>query len=196
MFGFDTHHFAQAPRTPQPTWTSAACALTNLQSWDPQRGLDLWAASLNCTLNASTIPALAKAEYSASMNSTGWDVVEVVIHCDAELPAGMGCQAGAATAGFLEGLLTAQRTSDHLFNLLSHEGFLNAAGTAVDVDAPKWKDLLDYMEQQEQWMHAAALPLGQGVLSVAPALYAQQAGISPLGTPWARPPQPARPLCR
>ena len=155
---------------------AASCSLKALQHWNPQRPLDDWAASLSCALTTESQPH-ATAVYKPTMKSTGWDVFEAVIttagcSSDAEL----GCQAGAAAAGFLEGWLSAQRISDHLHNLLANSNFLSRS--TVNSSDPKWSALVAYEQEQESWTVRESSAPGDEVMSVVPYLYAQQAGIA------------------
>jgi hypothetical protein len=165
---------------------TARCSLTGLQQWDTHRDLDEWAGALRCQkwdlrhwdLSSATVKPLASAKYEPSMNVTGWDIFETVIAASGCQDNMIGCQAGAASAGFLEGSLMGPRISDHLWNLLADGGFLKSDESAVDLNAPEWIALEAYEKEQEKWVQSHSRTPGNGVMSVVPYLYAQQAGVA------------------
>ena len=163
-----------------PTPHVAHCSLTGLAEWDPARTLDEWAASLVCVLDNVSSPPHSSAAYEPTMNSTGWDTFDVVVlAAGCQQNASIGCQSGAASAGFLEGLLSAHRISDHLYNILAHGRFLRMDHSAVNESAPEWRRLVEYEAKQEAWLlsQVANAP-SDPQRSVLATLFAQQAGIA------------------
>ena len=131
--------------------------------------------------------ALANATYASTMNTTGWDEFRAAVPPDRfeEQPI-----ESAASVGYLEGSLGAQRISDFLYNTLVDQGLMEAGASAVNMSIAE--ELFAYEAAQEIWVavqiaYHATLDGSRGSVgatdaealwSVVAALYAQVAGIA------------------
>lgn len=117
--------------------------LGDLAKSDAAATIEEWSQKVLRCKKALPLESLASATYAPSMNLTGWDVFTATVTDanQAEEPV-----LSAASAGFLEGTLMAQRISDFLSNQMS--AFI--VDGVVDVD--QVEALFNWERKQEAWV--------------------------------------------
>lgn len=153
-------------------WWSSICSAGVLLR-DAPSTMEAWMESLNCTMLESS-GGLASAAYNASMDTTGWDVLEIHVNASNQ---NTEPELSAAAAGFLEGSLMAQRVSDFVFN--TYADYLDGNST---INASWAAPFFGWQQNQEAWALAqiASPPAGEDaqLWSTVELLYSQLAGLA------------------
>mmetsp|Transcript_16414 Transcript_16414/g.43008 ORF Transcript_16414/g.43008 Transcript_16414/m.43008 type:complete len:595 (+) Transcript_16414:122-1906(+) len=162
----DTHGTCSAPVLLRDAHSSATSTSSTLEGWTQL---------LRCAeVEKHSEDSLATATYNSTMSTIGYD--QFIAKVDAQTYAAVPEHAAAAM-GYIEGTLTAQSISDHLYNQIANAGFL---GTDGNVNLTVVGGLFDWQIKHETWLiqMLAQPPKGEEELwRTTELLYTQLAGM-------------------